>query len=118
MLVLLGLLVSWSSLQLSRHVVTLGACDRPAAELLCGTEMLSGELASWILSLWQGGPGAVPGQSWGPASPVLLTIFLLPQELLAFALPHHDLCSVGRGDLAGASHHKDARMEENKAAPL
>lgn len=80
--------------------------------------MLSRELASWILSLWQGGPGAVPGQSWGPASPVLLTIFLLPQELLAFVLPHHDLCSVGRGDLAGASRQKDARMEENKAAPL
>lgn len=34
----------------------------------------------------------MPGQSWDPASPALLMILLLPQELPAFVLPHHDLC--------------------------
>ncbi|KAK2535481.1 Dfnb31 [Columba guinea] len=38
------------SFKLSRHVMTLGACDKVAAKLLYVMEMLNWELASWILS--------------------------------------------------------------------
>lgn len=48
--VLMGLLVSQFSFKLSRHMMTLGACDKVAAKLLYVMEMLNWELASWILS--------------------------------------------------------------------
>lgn len=47
---LMGLLVSQSLFKLSRHVVTLGACDKFAAKLLYAMEMPGWEPASWVLS--------------------------------------------------------------------
>lgn len=48
--VLMGLLVLQSLFKLSRHVMTLVACDKFAAKLLYVMEMLNWELVSWILS--------------------------------------------------------------------
>lgn len=47
-LALMELLVSQALFKLSRHVVTLGACDKPAAKFLSVMEMLNWELVSWI----------------------------------------------------------------------
>lgn len=91
--VLMGLL-AWQSLcQPSGHTVTLGACDKLAAKSLCDGEAEVGfELGS--LWLWQGGTGALPGQGWDPASPVILTISPFSEELLVLVLPSHKLCSA------------------------
>ena len=59
----------------------------------------------------------LPGQSWDPASPISLTILLLTEELLVLVLPSHELCSVGRGDLARATHQKDVDMWKKPKPP-